>query len=205
MSDIPDLLRRQVIAEIYQRADELSWDGLSISERSTWYNRWLDDVRIGGVLTRYMPRERARLWVKDVPMKQYNRARSGIGSYANLAHNRLPSAVDISWLALGKQWTVVEGSLQEKPNRCHLSDGRSQVLMIWGTSRNLHSLIWAGLNARVDGGPSPVLVITTRQGERLSEGERGRHQRLGELAGLEVRHVTTRATRGLSSGGGAGV
>ncbi|GAB3855788.1 hypothetical protein GCM10029963_51100 [Micromonospora andamanensis] len=199
MSDIQDPLRREIIAEIYRRADELGWDGLSISERSTWYNQWVDDDQIGGVLTRYMPRERARLWIKDVPMKHYNRARSGIGPYASLIRNPLPGAAQISQLAFGREWVVVEGTLQEKPNRCHLASGAEYLQMIWGTSRNLQSLIWAGLNARVDGGPTPVLVVTTRQGERLSEGEQARHQRLGELAGLEVRHVTTRATRGPSN------
>ncbi|MGY1868221.1 MULTISPECIES: hypothetical protein [Nocardia] len=204
MSEIQDLLRREIIAEIYRRADELGWDGLSISERTTWYNRWVDDDQIGGVLTRYMPRERARLWIKDGPMKHYNRARSGIGPYADLVRNPLPSAAQIAQLAFGREWIVVEGTLQEKPNRCDLTNGEVFVQMIWGTSRNLQSLIWAGLNAQVDEGPTPVLVVTTRQGERLSEGEQKRHQRLGELAGLDVRHVVTRATAGSANGGEAG-
>lgn len=204
MSEVQDPLRREVISEIYRRADELGWDGLSISERSTWYNRWVDDDQIGGVLTRYMPRERARLWIKDVPMKHYNRARSGIGPYANLIRNPLPGAAQIAQLAFGREWVMVEGTLQEKPNRCHLANGTKFLQMIWGMSRNLQSLIWAGLNARVDGGPTPVLVVTTRQGERLSEGEQARHQRLGELAGLDVRHITIRATRGPSNRGAAG-
>lgn len=204
MSEIQDPLRRDLITEIYRQADELGWDALSISERSTWYNRWVDDAQIGGVLTRYMPRERARLWIKDVPMKHYNRARSGIGPYADLVRNPLPGAAQIAQLVFGREWVVVEGTLQEKPNRCHLGNGADCLQMIWGTSRNLQSLVWAGLNARVDGGPTPVLVVTTRQGERLSEGEQARHQRLGELAGLEVRHVTTRTTRGSANGREAG-
>ena len=50
MSLIPDVLRREVIVEIYKRADDLDWDGLSPSDRSTWYVRWLDDPAIGGAL-----------------------------------------------------------------------------------------------------------------------------------------------------------
>ena len=79
MSLLEEQLRRQVIAEIYRRADDLDWDGLSSSDRSTWYVRWLDDPAIGGVLDLYMPRDQARLWIKDVPMKHYARARSGLG------------------------------------------------------------------------------------------------------------------------------
>lgn len=195
MSDIQDPLRRQVIGEIYRRADELGWDSLSIGERSAWYNQWLDDPDIGGVLTRYMPRERVRLWIKDVPMKHYNRARSGIGPYADLVANPMPGAAQIAQLVFGEAWSVVDGSVMEKPNRCHVADGREVMLMIWGTPRNLQSLIWAGLNARLDGGPTPTVVVTTRQGERLSEGQRARHEKLGELAGLDVRHATTRVRR----------
>ena len=43
------------------------------------YDRWLDDPAIGGYLTRFLSRERARVWLKDVPMKEYSRARNGIG------------------------------------------------------------------------------------------------------------------------------
>lgn len=187
MSEIQEPLRRKIIGEIYRQADELGWYGLSISERSTWYNRWVDGDQVGGVLTRFMARERARLWIKDVPMKHYNHARGGIGPYADLVRNPFPGAAQIAQLVFGPDWSFVEGTLQENPNLCHLANGSEFVQRIWGTSRNLQSLVWAGLNARVDGGPKPVLVVTTRQGERLSEGEHARHQRIGELAGLEVR------------------
>ncbi|GAA1683323.1 hypothetical protein GCM10009830_33180 [Glycomyces endophyticus] len=203
MSEIEDSLRREIIAKIYRQADELGWDALSISERSAWYNRWVDDDQIGGTLARYMPRERTRLWIKDVPMKQYNRARSGIGPYANLVRNPLPSASQIAQLVFGPEWDLVKGTLQEKPNRCHLTSGTELIQMIWGASRNLQSLIWAGLNSRIDEAPTPVLVVTTRQGERLSDGERARQLRLGELAGLEVRHVVTRVTLGSTNSGEA--
>jgi hypothetical protein len=196
MSEIQDPLRRELIREIYRHADELRWDCLSISERSAWYNRWVDDNKIGGVLTRYMPRERARLWIKDVPMKHYNRARSGIGPYADLVLNPLPGATQIATLTLGEEWLVVDGSVQEKPNRCLVTDGQATLLMIWGGVRNLQSLIWAGLNARVDGSPTPIVVVTTRQGERLTAGEQARHQQLAKLAGIEIRHLTTRVTHG---------
>jgi len=199
MSDIPETIRRAVIRDIYRKADELGWDGLSAVDRTTWYNRWVDDEQLGGVLTRYMPRERARMWIKDVPMKHYNRARSGIGPYADLVGTPLPSAYDIARIALGEDWSVLGGTLQEKPNRCQVTDGHCQMLMIWGNPRNLKSLVWAGLNARVDGLPCPVVVINLLQGERLSEGERRRHQHICELAGLDVRVITTRATRTTST------
>lgn len=195
MSDIPETVRRTVIRDIYRKADELGWDGLSAVDRTAWYNRWVDDEKLGGVLTRYMPRDRARMWIKDVPMKHYNRARSGIGPYTDLVGTPLPSAYDIVRIAMGEDWTVLGGTLQEKPNRCQVTDGRSRMLMIWGNPRNLKSLVWAGLNARVDRLPSPVVVINLLQGERLTESERRRHQNVCELVSLDVRVITTRATR----------
>lgn len=199
MSDIPEAVRRAIIKDIYRKADALGWDGLSPVDRTTWYNRWVDDEELGGVLTRYMPRERARMWIKDVPMKHYNRARSGIGPYADLVGNPLPNAYDIARIALGEDWTVLGGTLQEKPNRCHVTNGHRQMLMIWGNPRNLKSLVWAGINARVDGPPDPVVVINLLQGERLSASERKRHERVCELAGLDVHVITTRAARTLSA------
>ncbi|MFI8927682.1 hypothetical protein ACIG3E_08410 [Streptomyces sp. NPDC053474] len=199
MSDIPETIRRAVIRDIYRKADELGWDGLSPVDRTTWYNRWVDDEELGGVLTRYMPRDRARMWIKDVPMKHYNRARSGIGPYAGLVGNPLPSAYDIARYALGEDWAVLSGTLREKPNRCHVTDGNHQKLLIWGNPRNLKSLVWAGLNARVDGLPAPLVVISLLQGERLPDSERRRHKRLCELAGLDVQVITTRATRTASA------
>ncbi|MGI5437769.1 hypothetical protein ACQEV4_10120 [Streptomyces shenzhenensis] len=195
MSDIPESVRRTVIKSIYHKADELGWDGLSPADRTTWYDRWIDDEMLGGVLTRYMPRERARMWIKDVPMKHYNRARSGIGPYADLVSTPLPSAYDIARVALGEDWTVLSGTLREKPNRCQVTDGQKQMLLIWGNPRNLKSLVWAGLNARVDKLPPPIVVISLLQGERLTESERRRHQEVCKLAGLNVRVITSRATR----------
>lgn len=192
MSDIPDSIRRQIIGEVYRQADTLGWDSLSMVERTAQYNLWLDDDQVGVILTRFMPRERTRMWLKDVPMKHYNRARSGIGPYADLVRTPLPSAGQIAAQALGKGAVVIDGSVREKPNRCRVLLDSSEVLMFWDKVRNLQNLVWAGLNTLVDDGYSPILVVTLFQGEKLSDGERRRHQELCHRAGLEVRHVTVR-------------
>ena len=190
MSLIEEEVRRQVIAEIYKRADDLDWDGLSPSNRSTWYVRWLDDPAIGGVLDLYMPRDRARIWIKDVPMKHYARARSGIGPYAALVASHLPDAGQLSQLAFGAGWAPAEGTIKDKPNRCMVSDGIQLAQMLWGPPRAFQSLVWASLNAVVDEQPTPVMVVLTRQGERLTEGQIGRHRRIAQRIGVEVRHLT---------------
>lgn len=97
---------------------------------------------------------------------------------------------------MGREWAMIEGSVREKPNRCHIANGRQQRLMMWGPPKTLRDLIWAGINTIADGGePPPLLVITTAQGEELDAGEVRRHVRLGEIAGLEVTHTSLRVTR----------
>ncbi|MFF8542508.1 hypothetical protein ACF060_19595 [Streptomyces werraensis] len=192
MSDIPEEVRRQVIRAIYRRADQLDWDGLTQSDRTKWYNQWLDEEPIGGVILRYLPRERARGWVKDVPMKHYARARAGLGPYADLACRRLPGPDQIVRQVFGAQWEIIDGTIKEKPNRCRVSDGETVHLMIWGPLNNLSSLIWCGINAVVDRAPTPVIVVTLLQGQRISEGEKARHATLGRQAGLEVVHTVLR-------------
>jgi len=190
MSLIPEDLRRQVIANIYQRADDLDWDGLSASDRSTWYVRWLDDPAIGGVLDTYMPRDQVRMWIKDVPMKHYARARSGIGPYASLVASHLPSADQLAQLAFGPEWEPFEGTLRDKPNRCIVGDGAHQAQMVWGPTRAFQSLVWASLNAVIDDNPAPVIVLVVRQGERLTDGQMDRHRRIADRIGVEIRHLT---------------
>jgi hypothetical protein len=190
MSLIEEEVRRQVIAEIYKRADHLDWDGLSPSGRSTWYVRWLDDPAIGGVLDIYMPRDRARMWIKDVPMKHYARARSGIGPYSDLVSSHLPDASQLSQLAFGADWTPLEGTIKDKPNQCTVSDGNQLVQMLWGPPRAFQSLVWASLNAVFDEQPMPVMVVVTRQGERLTDGQKRRHSCIAARIGVDVRHLT---------------
>jgi hypothetical protein len=192
---MPEDLRRRVFAEIYRRADNLDWDGLTPSTRSTWYVRWLDDPAIGGVLDAYMSRDQARLWIKDMPMKHYARARSGIGPYADLVTSQLPGAAQLTRLAFGAEWTPIEGTVKDKPNRCTVGDGSNRIGMVWGPPRAFQSLVWASLNAVVDDLPTPVMVVVTRQGERLTNGQIDRHRRIAARIGVEVSHLTVSATR----------
>lgn len=196
MSELENALRRAVVAEVYRQAGELDWDGLTDRQRSAIYDRWLDDPAIGRELTRFLSRERARVWLKDVPMKEYARSRSGIGVYADLVTVRLPGPAQIARQVLGGHWDTLAGTIREKPNRCMVSNGHDQRLMIWGPPRALRDLVWAGINAVADGRqPAPLIVIATPHGESLGDGEVQRHVTVGQIAGLEVRHTVLRVTR----------
>jgi hypothetical protein len=195
MSELENSLRRAIVAEVYRQAGEMDWDGLTDKQRSVVYDCWLDDPAIGHELTRFLSRERARVWLKDVPMKEYARARSGIGVYSDLTTVRFPGPGQIARQVLGGHWDMVEGTIREKPNRCVISDGQDERLMIWGPPKVLRDLVWAGITAVADSHePAPLIVVAGPRGESLAQGEMKRHVRIGEIAGLEVTHTTLRIT-----------
>lgn len=194
MSELPDDLRRDVVAEVYRQAGEMDWEGLPDKKRSIMYGRWLDDPAIGGRLTRFLSRERARVWLKDVPMKEYSRARNGIGPFSDLVTSHLPNPGQIARQVLGNGWDASEGTIREKPNRCLISDGHEERLMMWGPPKTLRDIMWAGLNALADGEPQPILVVTIPYSQRMDDGEIRRNIILGEIAGLDVRHTNLRPT-----------
>ena len=196
MSELPEGLRRDVIIEVYRQAAELDWDGLTDKKRTAQYNQWLDDPKIGGQLARYLHRDKIRYWLKDVPMKEYARARSGIGPLADFVSIRLPGPGQIARQVMGAGWSVLEDTIREKPNRCVICDGHEERLMMWGPAKTLRDLVWAGINTVVDGvEPAPLLVVASPQGHELGPGEKTRHAELGHTAGLEVRHTVLRVTR----------
>ncbi|WP_125782323.1 hypothetical protein [Amycolatopsis sp. WAC 01375] len=195
MSNIDEDVRREVIAEIYRQVDELDWDGMSARERSDYYVRWIDDPMIGGKLMRYIERDRVRVWIKDGPIKELPRARHGIGSYAQFAMSRYPGMEEIARQAIGSDWQANPETLVVKPNRCLVEGPGHDILMIWGPATKLADLVWAGINARVDGDADPVIVVASPQGTRISEGEMERHKLLAKVAGIELRHTTLRLAR----------
>ena len=79
---LPALLRAQVVKAIYGDADRVGWQTLPLPDRTRAFNEWVEDDRIGGVLTQFMTPEQARSWIKDGPMKEYARALRGAGRYA---------------------------------------------------------------------------------------------------------------------------
>ncbi len=198
MSDLEGAFRRAIIAEVYRQAGDMDWDGLTGKQRSAAYDRWLDDPSIGGELTRFLSRERARVWLKDVPMKEYARARGGIGSLASLVTIRLPGPGQIARQVLGEGWDAVDGTVREKPNRCVVTDGQDKRLMIWGPPKVLRDLIWAGIVVLADGRePAPLIVVSSPRGESPSQAEMKRHVKISDIAGLELRHTTLRVSRAM--------
>jgi hypothetical protein len=195
VSDLPPDLRREIAAEVYRRAAALDWEGLTDKRRSTMYDCWLDEPSIGGKLTRFLSRERARVWLKDVPMKEYARARNAIGPFSDLVVSRFPGPGQIARQVLGSSWDMVDGTIREKPNRCEISNGRHERLMIWGPPKTLRDMVWAGINAVADREPDPLLVVTYSPGQAPGLSEKNRHGLLKEITRLDITHTVIREIR----------
>lgn len=189
MSDLPPDVRDLVIAACYSRAVDLSWDALSQAERSSAYDSWLDDQEIGGRMIPLLTREKARVWLKDVPMKEYARATSGIGPYARFATRQLPGPEALAKQTFGKAWTTQANTLRTKPNRVVIKNGHASRLMLWGSRRALRDLLWAAMVAQVDNGAETVVVLCATRDEHITDTEKKRHIALCELAGVAVVHT----------------
>jgi hypothetical protein len=136
-----------------------------------------------------LTREKARVWLKDVPMKEYARATAGIGPYARFATLQLPSPEALAQQAFGSSWTTRSGTLRTKPNRVVIESGDASRLMLWGGRRALRDLVWAAMVAQVDDAAATVVVLCATRAEHMTDAERKRHVALGELAGVEVVHT----------------
>jgi hypothetical protein len=125
-------------------------------------------------------------------MKEYARARNGIGPFSDLVAVRFPAPGQIARQVLGDSWDMVEGTIREKPNRCLISDGRHERLMIWGPPKTLRDMVWAGINAVVDREPEPLLIVASSPGQAPDSGEKSRYVVLGEITGLDIMHTVVR-------------
>jgi len=130
------------------QAVEFGWADLSTSERSSHYEKWASDPEIISALSPHIPRERIRVWIKDGPMKEYVRARRGIGSYARFVPRAEDFEGQIISRVLGEGWELTPGSVEVKPMRfialnAELED---KCTVLWGSKPDLKHIVWAYLN-----------------------------------------------------------
>ena len=100
---------------------------------------------------------------------------------------------------IGPNWRADLSTLDIKPTQCVVKGPDSERLMMWAPPQSLQDLIWAGINAKVDHRPEPLLIVGLAQGQRLSEGEQARQRLIAEVAGLNLIHTTLRLIRVLST------
>lgn len=150
-----------IVTALYADADRNGWAHLPPAERTRYYRRWIDDPRVGKILTKYMTPEQARSWIKDGPMKEYANARRGTGRYARFGRQGGTDASDVAAAALGLGAKVLDGSEGVKPPHCYATDAAGERAYIaWGHSKNFRNLLWAALrNAVADQVPAHIVIL----------------------------------------------
>ncbi|MER7769879.1 PIN domain-containing protein [Kitasatospora sp. NPDC096140] len=188
--EIPASVRERVLAEVYRQAHELDWDFLTASEKSGQYRQWVDDPRVGGVLLPFVPAQSARVWLKDIPMKEYLRSQEGFGQYARYAVMRFRGPEEIVQSACGAGWDVVPDSVGEKPMHCYATNGISTRYVCWGPTGSFKDLMWAAINGAGDSKERPAVVVTTRDGDNvLATADRQEQEQLAERSGVDLKYL----------------
>ncbi|MGH7743469.1 MAG: hypothetical protein ACREQ5_01415 [Candidatus Dormibacteria bacterium] len=198
---LPPTALAAVVTAIYQDAEDAGWDTLRPADRSSAYDEWVEDPRVGGILTRYMTPEQARSWIKDGPMKEYSRANRGMGRYAEFGRTGGTEPADIVRSALSPGAVIVPGSQRVKPFHCLAdTDDGARVYVVWGEARNFRNLLWAALNVSVHDGLDAHIVVTEPPGRVTPTSEATTQRALADRCGLQLHHM--RETFGARRTGG---
>lgn len=186
---LPAAVRAQVVRAIYADADRLGWQTLPLADRTAAFNRWIEDERVGGPLTRFMTPEQARSWIKDGPMKEYGRALRGAGRFAEYGRQGGTGPADVVRQALGPAATVVDGSVGSKPLHCLGEVNGTTTFVAWGDNRNFKNLLWAGLRASALDGLDAHLVVLEPPGAASPTDLVKEQQTLASRCGLTVHRM----------------
>ncbi|GAA4612267.1 hypothetical protein GCM10023108_07990 [Saccharopolyspora hordei] len=191
-SSIPTTVRNEVISEVYRRADDLDWPALTDQERSSLYDAWVKDPDIGGKLVGHIPASRMRVWLKDGPLKEFTRARWGLGPLAHLVSRRYPGPQELVQRILGTDWSVLNASIKIKPNRCTASNFTKRTTFLWGLSSSFDSMVTCALHAIADGQPDPLITVTIEQGRPVPKDEKAVQKKIAARIGVPLHHTTVR-------------
>lgn len=187
---VPGVHLASVVTALYEDAHAKNWTHLSPRDKSQAYSAWVEDERVGGVLTKYMTPEAARAWIKDGPMKEYGRALRGAGRYARFGDSGGTTADDIIRAVLGEGWRLVEGSAGVKPFHAQATDGEGKkAYLAWDEGRNFKNLIWAALRASVELGIPGHVVVTEPPGAPTAREAADSQDSIAKRCGLGLHHV----------------
>ncbi|GAA1014029.1 hypothetical protein Aple_042590 [Acrocarpospora pleiomorpha] len=183
-------LKDKIVKKMFADAEELGWSYLTGDQRSAIYSRWMDDPEVGGRLRDFLSDEKARVWIKESPMKEYARARYGVGGYAKYVANPLAGAEDLVERAMGPSWEIVPGKRDIKPLRVRVRCGEEERHFTWAPSEQLKHLVWAAIKAEVFGDVTPwVLCVVSSFEKPIPADEQETNRKIGARCRLEIVHV----------------
>ncbi len=187
-NNMPRPVREAVATTVLLRAFEAGWDDLPPRERSRLYGEWVRDPEIGGVISDYLPPDRVRVWLKDGPMKEYSRARVGLGPFAAFMPQTMQQEDSLIRKVLGNEWIAIEASIQVKPNRVSATNGECEVVLVWGGHKDLKHLVWAWLSL-----PNSVegrICVLTTPGQPVTRDKRVEVEGIAAKLGTSIAIVT---------------
>lgn len=180
-------MREAALEYAYRVFDRRLWEQVAAGERGAVFNEMVADQAFSGPLRPYMTEGQIRVWLKDSAAKEYPRALEGIGGTAQFTPRRYPGADAIVQAALGVEWTVAAGSIEQKPMRCKVRGPKGgSVTLFWGPPRGLRDLHWAASRVRALGAGRVAIAITRPSMTPLPSDEWTNAKALCELIGVEV-------------------
>jgi hypothetical protein len=185
MRAFPLGVEREVVRRLYEEAERLDWIHMPLNERRRQYAAWLEAPTIGGVLTQFLSRESARVWIKDCPMKEFARAVAGVGRFAPFVGNTGRGPLEMIQLSLGSEWVLVQGSFGIKPLHCLAEAQNQRRYICWGPPKDFKHLLWAALGAAESKKVPARIVVVERIGQEMRGVDRTRFERLVARCSLE--------------------
>lgn len=199
---LPDDVREAALKYAYRVFDRRRWERVPAGERGAAFDELVAEEAFSGPMRPYLTEGQIRVWLKDSAAKEYPRALEGIGGTAQFTPRRYPGPNTIAQAALGVEWTVVPGSIEQKPMRCKVRGPQGEsVTLFWGPLRGLRDLHWAASRARALGAGRVAIAITRPSMTPLPVDEWTDAKALCELIGVELFSVMY-APRAIGSGPG---
>ncbi len=126
MKKIPEKVSITIRDRLWKQADEAGWTTLTSQQKTAFYEEWSKAPGVGNVLEAYLDGKSVRVYIKDVIMKPYGRARikDPVG---------ILKLLNISPTARFREQFV-------KPHGRILDDGKT---IAWGQARDWKSILFA--------------------------------------------------------------
>jgi hypothetical protein len=187
---LPEEQLALVVTALYEAADAQGWDTLPLADRSNAYGNWVEDPRVGGILTQYMSPEAARSWIKDGPMKEYRRAARGTGRYARFGRQGGTGPADIVASILGAEAELLEHTVGDKPSHCLARMPTGEVTYLaWDEAGNLKNIVWAALSASIEHGCSAHAIVMEGPGRSTTKADAQIHAAIAARCGIGIHHM----------------
>ncbi len=191
MADIetPKEVREAVIRELYSRLESIGWESMTNPQKTQQYSDWVDHPLIGGELADSMTAEGIRVWLKDVPLKEYSRSLEGIGPFTQFAQHRLTPASTMVRDALGAGWDILSGTIRDRPMHAVASNGASTRYVCWGKPSTFRDLVWASIQEAASGATNPLIIVFVRDDDEFEIKAMRERERIAAYCRFDLAHA----------------